>query len=114
MVRIKFRYIAVKFVTEKNIILSQESYKKIIYDATYEEYGKKIISRFYSYKMIEYLPNSNVLLFRIQRDIHKETILSIQKLQKIGNLNVKASVMCVSGSVRNLMKKTKEKLEKNL
>lgn len=110
MVRIKFRFIAVKFETNKKLVISQESYRKIIYDALYEEYGYKAVCKFYSFKQIDFLPANNIFIFRILRDIYKETILAISKLQKLNSLNVKTEIISVSGSVRGAMKKTKQKI----
>ncbi|KCZ81993.1 hypothetical protein H312_00475 [Anncaliia algerae PRA339] len=115
MVRIKFRYIGIKYsfdtLTKYNI--NNKTFLDIITNHIKIEHGEIGVSKLTDFQITDNYPNNNIILFRVGRE-SKETILKI--LNQIKVLNGKKcdfSILGVSGAIRNVKNKILKHLKNN-
>lgn len=110
----KYRYIAIRITPEANIVISEDSYKNIIYDTVFEHYGLKSAIHLNNLQVIDVLSASNLCVFKVQRSIYRNVCDALESCKKLRKIKVAVEVLSVSGSVKGIRKKVLVKLNSGM
>lgn len=115
MVRIKFRYIAIKysFDSTTKYTINQQTFADIINNLVKVEFGEFGISKITHFMIIDTYPSNSIILFRVGRSSCKMVTGVLTKVKVLSGKMCEFRVVGVSGAIRNAKKKIISELKKN-
>lgn len=104
MAGLKHRYLAVKLET-KSTQFSCASIKNALYNSLKINFGEYVLSQIDCFDILESHENLGVVIIRCNLSIHKYLCHVICTLGRVGDANVKLSVITVSGILKKARKR---------
>lgn len=114
MVRIKHRYICIQISSTPPIIISEDSYKNIIYDTLYESFGIQATVHLSYFQIIDVLSVNNMCVFKVKRCIYKKVCVALEGCKRLKKVVVEIKIVSVGSSVKGIRKKTLDYLKNKM
>lgn len=113
MVRVKYRYLVLKysFNKEGRYVITSKTLGDIVKEVVFVNYGEVGLAVLGNILVIENLPTSNMILFRVPRDAQKAVKTSLKQCKSLGGCICSLDTIFVSGTARNAKKKLVQHLK---